>query len=176
MLQSLTPDVLAMKFASSAAHLTGKKLVSSETGTWLADHFKVSLSQVKPQIDELFTAGINHVFYHGTTYSPEEEGFPGWLFYASTNFGPQSHIWKHIGFLNGWVTRCQERLQNSEPDNDVLLYFPMHDVWSKTRAGDNPVQLLDVHHAEKWLRNSPFRTVARALTDAGLTFDYVSDS
>ncbi|HWV31791.1 MAG TPA: glycosyl hydrolase, partial [Dyadobacter sp.] len=76
-----TPNPLAMKFASSAANLSGKKLVSSETGTWLANHFKVSLSQIKPQIDELFTAGINHVFYHGTTYSPEKEGFPGWLFY-----------------------------------------------------------------------------------------------
>jgi hypothetical protein len=171
-----TPDVLAMKFASSAANLTNKKLVSAETGTWLADHFKVSLSQIKPQIDELFTAGINHVFYHGTTYSPEEEGFPGWIFYASTNFGPQSHLWKHISLLNGWVTRCQERLQNSLPDNDILLYFPMHDVWSKTPAGENPVQLLDVHHTEKWLRNSSFGAVAKQLMEAGLTFDYVSDS
>ncbi len=48
-----TPNPLAMKFASSAADFSGKKLVSSETGTWLANHFKVSLSQVKPQIDEL---------------------------------------------------------------------------------------------------------------------------
>ncbi|HTE33414.1 MAG TPA: glycosyl hydrolase [Chryseolinea sp.] len=171
-----TPDPLAMKFASSAANLTGKKLVSSETATWLADHFKVSLSQVKPQIDELFTAGINHVFYHGITYSPEEAGFPGWLFYASTNFGPQSHVWKHISHLNGWVMRCQQLLQNSAPDNDILLYFPMHDLWSKTHTGTNPVQLLDVHHSEKWLRNSPFGKVATQLTDAGLTFDYVSDS
>ncbi len=171
-----TPDVLAMKFASSAANLTGKKLVSSETGTWLADHFKVSLCQVKPQIDELFTAGINHVFYHGITYSPEEEKFPGWLFYASTNFGMQSHLWKHMSMLNGWVTRCQERLQNSTSDNDILLYFPIHDLWSKTIGGNNPVQLLDVHHTEKWLHNSPFGTVALQLMEAGLTFDYVSDS
>lgn len=170
------PDVLAMKFASSAAHLSGKRLVSAETGTWLADHFKVSLSQVKPQIDELFTAGINHVFYHGITYSPANEGFPGWLFYASTNFGPQSHLWKHLPQLNAWVTRCQERLQSSTPDSDVLLYFPIHDVWSKTRPGDNPVQLLDVHHTEKWLRNSAFGETALQLMSAGLSVDYVSDS
>lgn len=171
-----TPDVLAMKFASSAAHLTGKRLVSSETGTWLADHFKVALSQVKPQIDELFTAGINHVFYHGITYSPANEGFPGWLFYASTNFGPQSHLWKHLPYLNAWVTRCQQRLQSSAADNDILLYFPIHDVWSKTKPGDNPIQLLDVHHTEKWLRNSPFGETALELMNSGLSFDYVSDS
>lgn len=57
-----TPNPLAMKFASSAANLTGKMLVSSETTTWLANHFHVALSQVKPQIDELFTGGINHIF------------------------------------------------------------------------------------------------------------------
>ena len=171
-----TPDVLAMKFASSAATLTGKKLVSSETSTWLADHFKVSLSQVKPQIDELFTAGINHIFYHGITYSPEEEGFPGWLFYASTNFGVQSHLWPHFADLNDWVTRCQSRLQQSTSDNDILLYFPIHDIWSRTPPSYNPVQLLDVHHTEKWLRNSAFGKVAEQLMNAGHTFDYISDS
>ncbi|MEJ1239804.1 glycosyl hydrolase [Chryseolinea sp. T2] len=171
-----TPDVLAMKFASSAANLTGKKLVSSETGTWLADHFKVSLSQLKPQIDQLFTAGVNHIFYHGTTYTPEEEGFPGWLFYASTNFGTQSHLWSHMTELNGWVTRCQSRLQEGSSDNDILLYFPIHDIWAKTPAGNNPVQLLDVHHTEKWLQNSSFGKVANQLMNAGHTFDYISDS
>ena len=53
------PSPLMMKFASSPAHLLNKSLVSSETGTWLANHFKVSLSQIKPQIDELFISGIN---------------------------------------------------------------------------------------------------------------------
>ena len=95
-----TPNPLAMKFASSAANFSGKKLVSSETGTWLANHFKVSLSQIKPQIDELFTAGINHIFYHGTSYSPQKENYPGWLFYASTNFGPMSHFADHFALLN----------------------------------------------------------------------------
>ncbi|WP_405511169.1 glycosyl hydrolase [Spirosoma sp. KNUC1025] len=52
-----TPHPLAMKFASSAANLMGKPLVSSETTTWLANHFHVSLSQIKPQVDELFTGG-----------------------------------------------------------------------------------------------------------------------
>jgi hypothetical protein len=59
--QFARPHPLIYKFASSPAHILGKPLVSSETGTWLADHFKVSLSQVKPQIDELFVSGINHI-------------------------------------------------------------------------------------------------------------------
>lgn len=108
-----TPNPLAMKFASSAAHFSGKPLVSSETATWLANHFKVALSQVKPQIDELFTAGINHVFYHGTTYSPPSETYPGWLFYASTHFGPTSHFAAQFPLLNRYVENCQTLLQNT---------------------------------------------------------------
>lgn len=171
-----TPDPLAMKFASSAANLTGKKLVSSETGTWLGDHFKVSLSQVKPQVDELFTSGINHIFYHGITYSPKEAGFPGWLFYASTNFGLQSHLWKHIGLLNQYITRCQHLLQSSTTDNDVLIYFPIHDLWATPTLKTGDVHLLDVHHTERWLRGSAFGKLSSQLFEGGITFEYLSDS
>jgi hypothetical protein len=170
-----TPNVLAMKFASSAAHFTGKKLVSSETGTWLANHFKVSLSQIKPQIDELFVAGINHIFYHGTNYTPEKEAYPGWLFYASTNFGKSSHFAEHFSFLNKYVERCQELLQNTRPDNDVLVYFPAHDLWSTPAKSAGNVHLLEVHHVDRWLLDLPFGKLTQWLWKEGYAFDYVSD-
>ncbi|RIV17590.1 glycoside hydrolase [Fibrisoma montanum] len=171
-----TPNPLAMKFASSAAHLTGKKLVSSETGTWLADHFKVSLSQIKPQIDELFTSGINHVFYHGTTYSPQTAAWPGWLFYASTNYGPSSPVWPHLPFLNQYVERCQSRLQTSEPDNDVLVYFPMHDLWAKPAKSSGGTHQLEVHHVDRWLLQLPFGRLGEQLQQQGYALDFVSDA
>ena len=170
-----TPNPLAMKFASSAAHFSGKKLVSSETGTWLANHFKVSLSQVKPQIDELFTSGINHIFYHGTTYSPVKETYPGWLFYASTNFGPASHFAEHFSLLNQYVERCQKLLQESQPDNDVLVYFPIHDLWSTPAKSGGGVHLLEVHHVDRWLLQLPFGQLTTKLWKEGYAFDYVSD-
>lgn len=170
-----TPNPLAMKFASSAAHLSGKKLVSSETGTWLANHFKVSLSQVKPQIDELFTAGINHIFYHGSTYSPEKEGFPGWLFYASTNFGKTSHFSEHFPLLNEYVEYCQRLLQDSKPDNDVLVYFPIHDLWATKSKSAGGVHLLEVHHVDRWLLDLPFGKLSERLWKEGYAFDFVSD-
>lgn len=170
-----TPNPLAMKFASSAANLSGKKLVSSETGTWLANHFKVSLSQIKPQIDELFTAGINHIFYHGTTYSPEKEGFPGWLFYASTNFGKTSHFSEHFPLLNRYIDLCQRQLQNSRPDNDVLVYFPIHDLWATKAKSGGGVHLLEVHHVDRWLLDLPFGKLSERLWKEGYAFDFVSD-
>jgi hypothetical protein len=170
-----TPNVLAMKFASSAAHFSGKKLVSAETGTWLANHFKVSLSQIKPQIDELFTGGINHVFYHGTTFSPEKEPYPGWLFYASTNFGPTAHFAGHLSLLNQYVEKCQTLLQNSKPDHDVLVYFPIHDLWSAPAKSAGGVHLLEVHHVDRWLLDLPFGKLTGKLWQQGYSFDYVSD-
>ena len=170
-----TPNPLAMKFASSAAHFSGKPLVSSETATWLANHFKVALSQVKPQIDELFTAGINHVFYHGTTYSPPSEAYPGWLFYASTHFGPTSHFAAQFPLLNRYVANCQTLLQASQPDNDVLVYFPIHDLWATNSPSGGGVHLLEVHHVDRWLLKLPFGKLCEKLWQRGFTFDYVSD-
>ncbi len=170
-----TPNPLAMKFASSAAHFSGKKLVSSETGTWLANHFKVSLSQLKPQIDELFTAGINHIFYHGTTYSPQDAAYPGWLFYASTNFGPTSHFAEHFPLVNKYIEFCQTRLQESKPDNDVLVYFPIHDLWAKPNTSSGGINLLEVHHVDRWLLGLPFGKLVERLWSDGYSFDYVSD-
>jgi hypothetical protein len=170
-----TPNPLAMKFASSASHFSGKKLTSSETGTWLANHFKVSLSQVKPQIDELLTAGINHIFYHGTTYSPVKESYPGWLFYASTNFGPASHFAEHFSLLNQYVARCQKLMQDTRPDNDVLVYFPIHDLWSTAAKSGGGVHLLEVHHVDRWLLPLPFGQLTTKMWEEGYAFDYVSD-
>ena len=168
------PDPLFMKFASSAAHLAGRKLASSETATWLDEHFKVSLSQVKPQVDELFAAGINHIFYHGTTYSPPDEPYPGWLFYASTNFGLQSAFWKQLPLLNEYIRRCQHILQNSQTDNDILLYFPMEDVWGTT-VSSYPIHQLTAHNLDQWLFPTSFGRIAGWLQKEGFTFDYVSD-
>jgi hypothetical protein len=168
------PNPLTMKFASSAAHVSGKQLVSSESTTWLGDHFKVSLSQIKPQIDELFVSGINHVFFHGTTYSPKEKPFPGRLFYASTNYGPSSHFWNELPALTGYIAKCQAVLQNSEPDNDILIYFPIHEVWRRQKS-EIVIRLFDVHKSKDWLENSDFGNLAQRLMSDGYAFDFISD-
>ena len=58
-------DPAVLKLASSAAHVAGKKYTSSETLTWMTEHFRTSLSQCKPEIDQMFAAGVNHINYHG---------------------------------------------------------------------------------------------------------------
>ena len=125
---------IIFKFASSAAHVYGKPLTASETFVWLTDHFKTSLSQCKPEVEKLFLAGVNHVFYHGTTYSPDDIPFPGWQFYASSNFTPTNSLWPHVSALNNYIARCQSVLQAGKADNELLIYWPVYDAWSSPRG------------------------------------------
>jgi hypothetical protein len=165
-------DVLISKFASSAAHVAGRARVSSETGTWLAEHFHETLAAMKRLQDELFVSGVNHIFYHGNCYSPTDAPWPGWLFYASTEMNPRNSIWHDVPVLNAYVARCQSVLQSGTPDNDVLLYWPIHDLWDD--AGGGTVQTLTVHNAN-WLTGQAVGKLAKRLWDRGVSFDYVSD-
>lgn len=170
------PGAVVMKLASSAADVTGKKWVSSETATWLGNHFKVSLNQIKPIIDESFIAGVNHIFYHGINYSPKHEVWPGWLFYASTNFNQQSHFWKQLPLLNQYIERCQYYFQNSSPDNDLLVYFPIHDVWANPGNADK-LNLMDVHAMQRnGIFKGPLGDLCKQLTNAGYQYDFISDA
>jgi hypothetical protein len=161
-------DILKFKFASSAAHVTGKPLASSESATWLDEHFSATLADVKQALDKFFLGGINHVCYHGTTFSPAGEDWPGWLFYASVHFGPTNSFWKDFSALNRYVTRCQSFLQSGRPDNDVLLYFPIYDRWSE--RGRSLLQ-----HFAGGAIGTNARNDGQAMLDAGYTFDFISD-
>jgi hypothetical protein len=166
------PDPLILHFASSAAHVAGKKLVAAETCTWLREHFKTSLAQVKPEIDQMFLAGINHIFYHGNAYSPREAQWPGWMFYASTHFEQKNAFWRDFSALNQYVGRCQSVLQSGKPANDILLYWPLADIWHK--YSNEIIKTLNVHSTD-WLSDSSFGRLASWLKEKGYAFDYLSD-
>jgi hypothetical protein len=165
-------DPLILKFASSAAHTTGRNLISSETGTWIAEHFRESLSQLKPEIDLLFLSGVNHIFFHGIPYSPKEEEWPGWQFYASTNYGPTNSFWYDIPYFNNYIARCQSVLQEGKPDNNLLVYFPIWDIWHSPKER---LINLRIHNPEQWLFKTNFYETVKELAGKGFSFDYISD-
>ena len=170
--RNVDPDPIMLKFASSAAHVSGKPLTSCETFTWLTEHFKTSWSQCKPELEQVFLSGINHVFYHGTTYSPAEAPYPGWLFYASVNFVPNNSLWPHLKGLNTYISRCQSVLQSGVPDNDILAYWPVFDAWNTNKGLDMPMA---IHSIDVWLHPTPFYKNVTALQKSGYSFDFVSD-
>jgi len=161
-----------LKFASSAAHLNGKTLISSESFTWLKEHFQTSLADVKSATDFLFLGGVNHIFFHGIPYSPNEAPWPGWQFYASVNFGPEGGLWHDLPAYNAYVTHCQSILQSGKPDNNILLYMPIYDFWQDKTNLYIP---FTVHNQDDWLYQSHFYDAAMTLWTKGYTFDEVSD-
>lgn len=165
-------DPVTLKLASSAAHIAGKKYTSAETFTWLTEHFRTSLSQCKPEIDQMFVSGVNNVYFHGTPYSPKEETWPGWLFYASVNMSPTNSIWKDAPAFFDYITRVQSFLQYGKPDNDLLLYFPIYDIWNEQKGGF--FTTFAIHGLSK--RLPKFYQIVEEIKSGGRDVDYISDA
>ena len=168
-------DVSMLKYASSAAHITGKPLTSSETFTWLTEHFRTSLSQMKPDFDLMMTCGVNNVFFHGTTYSPADDPWPGWRFYASVDMRPANTIWRDVPAMTAYMTRCQSMLQQGRPDNDFLLYLPVRDMWHR-RLAPMEKDLMMAFSIHEMGRYAPdFIGSVMQIDSLGYDCDYISD-
>lgn len=164
-------DLSMLKYAPSAAHITGKKYTSSETFTWLTEHFRTSLSQMKPDMDLMFCAGVNHMFFHGTAYSPKNDPWPGWKFYASIDMSPTNSIWRDAPELLKYITHCQTYLQWGQPDNDFLVYLPVRDMWrTNTKKW---LMMFDIHGMAK--KAPEFIKCILDIDKAGFDCDYISD-
>ncbi len=163
-------SIIGMKTASSAAHVTDKPLTSSESATWLNEHFLSTLGDVKDAIDIYFLSGVNHVFYHGTCMSPKDAPWPGWMFYAAVHFKPENSFWEDFPALNRYIAHCQTFLQAGRPDNDLLLFFNATDLLSQ--RGREPM----LYHMNQ---NTPLMSAigksAQYLYDKGYSWDYISD-
>ena len=164
-------DFSMLKYAPSAAHICGKPYTSSETFTWLTEHFRTSLSQLKPDIDLMFCAGVNHMFFHGTCYSPQNDEWPGWKFYASIDMSPTNSIWRDAPYFMEYVERCQSFLQMGQPDNDFLVYLPLRDMWQQ-KTGKLLMQF-SIHAMGK-LAPEFIRTILD-IDRAGFDCDYISE-
>ena len=180
-------DVSMLKYAPSAAHVMGKPLTSSETFTWLTEHFRTSLSQMKPDLDLMFTCGVNHVYFHGTCYSPKDAPWPGWKFYASIDMSPTNSIWRDAPYLMQYIERCQSFLQLGEPDNDFLVYLPVRDMWrirgprndddkqasKNRRGGEDLLMQFDIHTMDE--KAPQFIRSILTIDSLGYDCDYISD-
>ena len=164
-------DIIRIKFASSAAHVAGRKLASAEAATWLNEHFLSNLADVKENLDRYLAGGVNHVFYHGTCYSPPEEEWPGRLFYAAIHANPRNSLWRDFPVLNQYVARTQSFLQAGQPDNDVLLYFPIYD----RLASPGREMLEHFDGGGRGMDGTAVKAVADTLQEKGYGFDFISD-
>jgi hypothetical protein len=156
------------RLASSAAHLYGRPLASSETYTWLRTPlFVTTLEQMKPATDAVLLDGLNHIVNHGYSYSPPQAGEPGWSFYASTEANHTNTWWRHYPHLARYVQRACALLQTGVAVNPVAVYLPIGDLYAQFGAGALHIDV----EAEGLLDAALFA----GLRQAGYDFDLVHD-
>ena len=164
-------EIARFKWATSAAHVAGRRQVSAEAATWLGEHFRTTLAEVRSAVDHFFVSGVNHIVYHGTAYSPGDDPWPGWQFYASVDFSRRNAWWGDFAALNQYVTRVQSFLQSGRPDHDVLLYFPFYDAV----AVPGTTRLTHFGGANRPTTAQGFEGARELLQTRGFTYDYISD-
>ncbi len=116
-----------VKQAASAAHTYGQRLVGAEGFTTIGPHWNdVPWSQMKPSFDREFCAGLNLLFVHTFTCSPQEMGLPGQEYFAGTHFNPQITWWDESPVVIDYLKRCQFLGQQGAFVADVLHYYGDH--------------------------------------------------
>ena len=159
------------RWASSASHLFGKPVTTSETWTWLhSPAFRATPLDVKAEADQHFLSGINQLIGHGWPYSPPEAGTPGWPFYAAAVLTDKNPWWPVMPDLAAYLQRVSFLLRQGEPVADVALYAPTEDAWSTFKPG-TPRYLNLFLKTVDWIGPK----IVPAILDAGHGFDIVDD-
>jgi hypothetical protein len=133
-----------VKEASSAAHIYGKTIVAAEGPTSMhrLAWSETLAGNVQPTIDRAFTEGLNRIFWHEFTSSPEKYGKPGQEYFAGTHLNPNVTWWQQAGPFLKSLNRAQFLLQQGQPASD-LLYFYGNQVPNFVRVkNDDPAHVL----------------------------------
>ena len=156
----------ANKLVSSAAQLTGKRLVSFEAMTNPTAIFRESLDDFKLCMDLSILDGLNHPILHGFNYSPAEVPFPGWI-----RFGSYLHDWnpsfRHFREFSDYVGRVGTLLRSSDYQAQIAVLNPLAEEWSRHGMLYQPFPA----HVGPWYQ---YRLIP-ALQKVGLGAQFVSE-
>ncbi len=156
------------RWASSANHLYGRPLTSTETWTWLhAPSFRATPLDMKAEADLHFIEGVNQLIGHGWPYSPPAAGEPGWRFYASAAFNDHNPWFQVMPDITRYLQRVSYVLRQGKPANDVAIYLPTDDAWARCTPGK-----ISVDEQVDALLGS---TLIPQVLNAGYNFDLIDD-
>jgi len=160
--------VSASRWASSANHLFGRTVTSSETWTWLhSPAFRATPLDMKAEANLHFLQGINQLIGHGWPYSPETAEYPGWAFYAAGVFNEKNPWWIVMPDVAGYLQRCSYLLRQGAPANDVAFYLPVSDAYAVFSPGRaNLIESLRIRVGSE---------AVGAVLNAGFNLDFVDD-
>lgn len=150
-----------LKMAASSAHVYGRAVVGSESFVWSNAAYETTPEKVKVAADELLTAGVNAIVYHGFGYIMPGIAAPGWHPFTgfgegnySSQFNELNTFWPYFEQLNSYITRVQYISQMGTNVAAVALY--RNDL---------------VHGADE---APPSPKLNQALMDAGYNYDHIN--
>ena len=123
---------------ASAASLTGKRVVTSETFTclygWPRDHHsEEQTADLKLLADALFANGVNQIIWHGKPLNPA--GLDTVKFYASVHVGESGSLAPELSAFNKYMETVAGELKKGVTLSKVAVYLPTEDSWV---AGELP--------------------------------------
>jgi len=153
------------KYVSSAANLTGKRIVSCEEMTDTYTVFNTSLENLKIGGDQSAITGVTHSVFHGFNYSPPEAPYPGWLRYGGY-YNENNTWWPYFNLYNKYKGRLSALLQHVTMCTDIAILPPNDDMWSNIGSQMEPFpSITNVDY---------FTLVWEAINKNGNGCDYVS--
>ena len=179
-------DLTQTRWASSAAHLYGRDVVSSETWTWVhSPSYRATPLDLKGEAHEHLLAGVNQFIGHGWPYSPhgpvpggttpprppeDSARGLGWFFYAAAALDDRNPWWPAMPTLARYLTRLCWLMRQGMPVADVLVYVPGQDVYA--RMGTAVGGSLDAWREARQVIGDD---VIRVIRQGGWDFDLVDD-
>ena len=158
--------VRGTRWASSASHIYGRPVTSSETWTWLhSPSFRATPLDMKAEADRHFLMGINQLIGHGWPYTSEGVEYPGWRFYAAAVFDEKNPWWIVMPDIATYLQRSSFLLRQGAAVNDVALYLPNDDGWAHVSNGN----LIDT------LRERVGTDIISSILESGYNFDFFDD-
>jgi hypothetical protein len=158
----------AARWASSASHLYGRPVTSTETWTWLhSPAFRATPLDLKAEADRHFIEGINQLIGHGWPYSPPSQPEPGWSFYAAAALNDHNPWFDVMPSLAAYLQRVSFLLRQGQPANDVAIYLPTDDAWARLQPGKVAVDEM----TDELL--GP--VLIPAVLNGGYNFDFIDD-
>lgn len=159
----------AARWASSANHIYGRNITSSETWTWLhSPSFRATPLDMKAEADLHFLQGINQLIGHGWPYTPAVVEYPGWRFYAAAVFNEKNPWWHVMPDVARYLQRMSYLLRQGQPANDIAFYLPNSDAWASFVNGK-------VHYMIEALRERIGDDVIARTLEAGYNLDFFDD-
>jgi hypothetical protein len=164
-------DISSTRWASSAAQIYGRAVVSSEIWTWVhSPSFRATPLDLKGEAHEYLLSGVNQFIGHGWPYSPRSVDGLGWIFYAAGALDDRNPWWSAAVPLNRYLQRLSWLTRQGERIADVGVYAPYRAIYAGFESGTG--RTLDLWRGT---RDHIGFDLTKTVREAGFDFDLFDD-